>query len=151
MQPASEPGESARETGLQGTLDAAREALRGALAVAEASLALLRAELKLARSSALNLVWLAFLLVFLGVGAWLATSAAIAAGIYQLTGNAFIGIGFVALANIVGIVVVLRMMRRCWNDLSLPRTRELITGLQSTPATEAPLAAHRERGEHEME
>jgi len=119
------------------------EALAGALAVAEASLALLRAELKLARSSALNLVWLGFGLVFLGVGAWLATSAAIAAGLWQLTGNAFVGIGLVALANIIGIVVVLAMMRRCWNDLSLPRTRELISGLQSPPA-EQPLEVRKE-------
>lgn len=138
MQAPSGPGESdpqppGREHGLGGALHAAREALDGALAVAEASLALLRAELKLARSSALNLVWLGFGLIFLGVGAWLATSAAIAAGLWQLTGNAFVGIGLVALANIVGIVIVLALMRRCWNDLSLPRTRELISGLKSPP------------------
>ncbi len=140
MQPTSDPGESGqadrgRHHGFDGALQAARDALAGALAVAEASLALLRAELKLARSSALNLVWLGFGLVFLGVGAWLATSAAIAAGLWQLTGNAFVGIGLVALANIIGIVVVLALMRRCWNDLSLPRTRELISGLQSPPST----------------
>ncbi|MBN8481264.1 MAG: hypothetical protein J0L88_06685 [Xanthomonadales bacterium] len=148
MPQASDNGESGQqergpERGLGAALEAAREALAGALAVAEASLALLRAELKLARSSALNLVWLGFGLVFLGVGAWLATSAAIAAGLWQLTGNAFVGIGLVALANIIGIVVVLAMMRRCWNDLSLPRTRELISGLQSPPA-EQPLEVRKE-------
>ncbi|HMM68060.1 MAG TPA: hypothetical protein PKC03_14070, partial [Dokdonella sp.] len=42
----------------------AREALRGAMQVAEAALALLRAELRLARSSALSLVWLGFALIF---------------------------------------------------------------------------------------
>ncbi len=140
MQPTSDPGESGQaergdDHGLAATLQAAREALAGALAVAEASLVLLRAELKLARSSALNLVWLGFGLVFLGVGAWLATSAAIATGLWRLTGSPFVGIGLVALANIIGIVVVLARMRRCWNDLSLPRTRELISGLQSPPAT----------------
>lgn len=138
MQPASEPGESGRQGGLGDTVQAAREALRGAIAVAEASLVLLRVELRLARSSALNLVWLAFVLIFLGVGAWLATSAAIAIGLYQLTGNAFAGIGIVALANIIGIAVVLKAMRRCWNDLSLPRTRELLGGWQAPPATHVP-------------
>lgn len=142
MQSSPEPEESASvdeddDARAGGTLEAAREAVRGALAVAEASLALLRAELRLARSSALNLVRLGFALVFLGVGAWLATGAAIAVGIHQLTGNAFAGVGFVALVNIIGIVYVLRTMRRCWNDLSLPRTRELISGMQA-PSTDAP-------------
>lgn len=105
---------------------AASGALEQAVRVAEAALALLRAELRLARSSALALVWLAFALVFLGVGAWLATSAAVAAGIYQLTGNLFYGIGAVALANVVGIVAVLIAMRGCWRDLALPRTRRVL-------------------------
>ena len=87
---------------------------------------MLRAELRLARSSALVLVWLGFALVFLGVGAWLATSAAIAAGIYQLTGNVFYGIGCVALANLIGVGVVLYAMRGCWRDLALPRTRRML-------------------------
>lgn len=138
MQPTSEPVESGGDGSLRETVRAAREALRGAMAVAEASLALLRAELRLARSSALSLVWLGFVLIFLGVGAWLATGAAVATGLYQLTGNAFAGIGIVALANIVGIVFVLRAMRRCWNDLSLPRTRELISGMQAPPAADMP-------------
>jgi len=114
------PGEeSAALTELRRTLDAAIDA-------AGAALALLRAEFRLARSSALALVWLGFALVFLGVGAWLATSAAIAAGIYQLTGNLFVGIGSVALANGAGIAWVLLAMRRCWRDLSLPRTRRML-------------------------
>ena len=60
------------------------------------------------------------------VGAWLATSAAIAAGIYQLTGNVFYGIGSVAIANIVGALIVVHQMRGCWRDLALPRTRRAI-------------------------
>jgi len=76
---------------------------------------------------ALLLVWLSFLLVFLGVGAWLATSAAIAVGVYLLSGNLFYGIGSVALANVVGVVAVLRAMRACWRDLALPRTRRAIS------------------------
>jgi hypothetical protein len=101
----------------------ARAAMDQALRVVEAAFALLRAELRLARSSALMLIWLGFALVFLGVGAWLATSAAIAAGIYQLTGNVFYGVGAVALANLVGVAIVLFAMRGCWRDLALPRTR----------------------------
>ncbi|MEP7042389.1 MAG: hypothetical protein ABI843_04970 [Dokdonella sp.] len=105
---------------------AARAALDQALRVADAALGLLRAELRLARSSAFVLIWLAFALVFLGVGAWLATSAAIAAGIYQLTGNVFYGIGSVALANLIGVVAVLWAMRGCWHDLALPQTRRML-------------------------
>ena len=131
MQPAVDPVEEpAPAAPPAGPFEAAREALHGALHVAEASFALLRAELRLARSSALSLVWLSFGLIFLGVGAWLATSAALAVGIHQLTGNLFLGIGAVALANIGGIVAVLLVMRRCWRDLSLPRTRHLSTGRQ---------------------
>jgi hypothetical protein len=96
------------------------------LRLAGAAWALLRAELRLARSSAFVLIWLGFALVFLGVGAWLATSAAIAAGIYQLTGNVFYGVGTVALANIAGALVVVYLMRGCWRDLALPRTRRAI-------------------------
>ncbi|HVT31953.1 MAG TPA: hypothetical protein VHE32_04875, partial [Rhodanobacteraceae bacterium] len=89
--PASEPD----------TIASIRSAFDETLRLARTAFALLHAELRLARSSALVLVWLGFALVFLGVGAWLATSAAIAAGIYQLTGNVFYGVGSVALANIV--------------------------------------------------
>lgn len=108
------------------TFAIARDAMEQAKQVAYAAFALLRAELRLARSSALMLVWLGFALVFLGVGAWLATSAAIAAGIYQLTGNVFYGIGSVALANLIGVVIVLFVMRGCWRDLALPRTRRAL-------------------------
>lgn len=108
------------------TFAVARNAMEQAKKVANAALALLLAELRLARSSALMLIWLGFALVFLGVGAWLATSAAIAAGIYQLTGNVFYGIGSVALANIIGAGIVLLCMRGCWHDLALPRTRRAL-------------------------
>lgn len=105
---------------------AARDALEQALRAVAAAFALLRAELRLARSSAMMLVWLAFALVFLGVGAWLAASAAIAAGIYELTGSIFYGVGSVALANLCGVGIVLLMMRTCWRDLALPRTRRML-------------------------
>jgi hypothetical protein len=114
------------------TITVVKSAFDETLRVASAALALLRAELRLARSSAFALVWLSFALVFLGVGAWLATSAAIAAGIYQLTGNVFYGVGSVAFANIIGMLVVLLLMRGCWRDLALPRTRRAIADFRET-------------------
>ena len=114
------------------TIALVKTAVDETLRVAGTALALLRAELRLARSSAFVLIWLGFVLVFLGVGAWLATAAAIAAGIYQLTGNVFFGIGSVALANIAGIFVVLFLMRGCWRDLSLPRTRRAIADFRES-------------------
>ncbi len=128
------PGETAAQ-GMPADEDpiaVVKTAFEESLRVARAALALLQAELRLARSSALTLVWLSFALVFLGVGAWLATSAAIAAGIYQLTGNVFFGVGGVALANIAGLVVVLIAMRGCWRDIALPRTRRVIARLRET-------------------
>ena len=115
----------------QDPLTILRVAGEEAMRVASAAFALLRAELRLARSSAFVLIWLSFALVFLGVGAWLATMAAIAAGIYQLTGNVFYGVGSVALANIAGMLVVLLLMRGCWRDLQLPRTRRVLADLRN--------------------
>lgn len=119
------PGAGAREP-VDDTIALIKATIDESLRLAGAAWALLRAELRLARSSAFVLIWLGFALVFLGVGAWLATSAAIAAGIYQLTGNVFYGVGSVALANIVGALVVVFLMRGCWRDLALPRTRRAI-------------------------
>jgi hypothetical protein len=124
------PDDAPRAGAFEETIDVVKHALDKSLELAGATMTLLRAELRLARSSALVLVGLSFALVFLGVGAWLATSAAIAAGIYQLTGNVFYGVGAVALANIVGLVLVLLAMRGCWRDLSLPRTRRVIADLR---------------------
>jgi hypothetical protein len=109
-----------------------RNAADETVRVARAAFALVRAELRLARSSALVLLWLSFALVFFGVGAWLATSAAIAAGIYQLTGNVFYGIGSVALANIAALAGVLLAMRGCWRDLALPRTRRALADFRGS-------------------
>jgi hypothetical protein len=114
------------------TIALVRSAIDESLRVAGAALELLRAELSLARGSALALFWLCAAMVFFGVGAWLATSAAIAAGVYQLTGNLFYGIGSVALVNVVAIVVVLRAMRTCWRNLALPRTRRVIADFRGS-------------------
>jgi hypothetical protein len=112
----------------------ARDAVTQAVHAMGAAFNLFRAELRLARSSAMLLLWLGFALVFLGVGAWLAASAAIAAGIFELTGSVFLGIGSVALANLVGIGIVLYQMRNCWRDLGLPRTRRLLQRVGDSPA-----------------
>ncbi len=114
-------------------LDTLVDALRGFKQVAQASLTLLRSELRLARSSALTLIWLAFAFIILGAGIWLTTIAAIVTGIYQLSGNIFLGVAIVALANLVGLVWVILVMRRCWRDLSLPQTRALV--LSTGPKT----------------
>lgn len=106
--------------------EVAHAAMTQALRVGAAALALLRAELRLAHSSAMLLIGLVLLLVLLGVGAWLATSAAIAAGIYELSGSLFFGIGSVALLNLAGIGAVAMSMRACWRDLTLPRTRRML-------------------------
>ena len=127
---AGETPARAESADAQDPLTILRVAGEQAMRVASAAFALLRAELRLARSSAFVLIWLSFALVFLGVGAWLATTAAIAAGIYQLTGNVFYGVGAVALANIIGVIIVLLAMRGCWRDLSLPRTRRVLADLR---------------------
>jgi len=111
-------------------VDALRGAFDRTFEVGRATLVLLRAELGLARISAQSLLWLALLLVVLALGAWFAIGAAIAAGIYELTGNVFYGIGAVALANVAGVVIVVVMMRTRWRDLSLPRTRSALGRLR---------------------
>jgi len=126
MSPSPDPEREDHLPPADDAIAAARAAVDEAGNVAHAAWALLRAELRLARSSALVMVWLGFALVFFGVGTWLATSAAIAAGVYQLTGNIFYGVGSVALANAAGTAAVLFAMRGCWRDLGLPRTRRLL-------------------------
>jgi len=128
--PGADPREARPDESADDTLAVIKATIDESLRLAGAAWALLRAELRLARSSALVLIWLGFALLFFGVGAWLATSAAIAAGIYQLTGNVFYGVGSVALANIIGVLVVVYLMRGCWRDLALPRTRRAIAGLR---------------------
>lgn len=115
-----------RDDSVFADIAAARLTFEHAIAAVEAAWALLCAELQLARSSAIALAGFALLLVFLGVGAWLATSAAIAAGVYELTGNLFYGIAVVALGNLIGAAFVLLAIRNCWRDMSLPRTRRAI-------------------------
>ena len=120
------PDEARGDDSVAAGFAAARIMFEDAIAAVEAAWALLCAELKLARSSAIALAGFALLLIFFGVGAWLATSAAIAAGIYELTGNMFYGIASVALGNIIGAAFVLLAIRRCWRDMGLPRTRRAI-------------------------
>lgn len=115
---------------------ALREAGEQVVAAFAAAWALLRVELQLARSSALALVWLVLAFVFFGVGAWLAISVAVAVAIYELSGSLLFGIAGVAVANVVGMAVVLWAMRNCWRDLALPRTRRAL-GQWSEPHDDA--------------
>ena len=136
MDTAADPfeGHAARAGGNEDALAAARAALDQGVHVVEVAWALLRSELRLARTSARRMVWLGLVLIFLGIGAGLATGAALAAGIYQLTGNLFFGVGGVALANLIGVAWVLSRLRRCWRDLGLPRTRRMLGGMDRSSA-----------------
>jgi hypothetical protein len=50
----------------------------------------------------------------------------LAVAVYQLSGNLLVGIGAVTALNVLGVLGVILAMRRCWNDVSLPRTRALL-------------------------
>src|SRR5690606_22622360 len=126
MSAQGDPSDDGAQVAADSLTDNLRETFASALHLAQASLGLLRAELRLARSSALALVWLGFGLVFFGVGAWMALTVAIAMGVGQLGGHPLLGVGTVALIILAGAAWVLRAMRRCWRDLGLPRTRALI-------------------------
>jgi hypothetical protein len=130
--------ESGKESASETWLESAGGMLHGAMQVAEASLALLKIELRLARRSAIALVWLGFALVFVGAAAWLSTCAAIAVGIYQVSGNVFVGVAAVALANLGGAVWIVVAMRRCWRDVGLPETRAWVGSIKSMPAPGPP-------------
>lgn len=123
----SEGDPAAPHTPEPSLVDVARTAFDGAIKVAEASLALLFAELQLAKRSATTIIWLAFALIFLGATAWLSFAGAIAVGVYQLSGNLFLGIATVAAINIAGVLWTIAGMRRCWRDLTFPHTRALIS------------------------
>ena len=118
----------------RGLVDAAHDAFAAAMQVAETTLALLRAELRLARRSAVNLIGLAIALVFLATAVWLALNAAIVVGIFQLSGNLFLGIALVATLNIAGALWTVAGMRRAWRDLTLPHTRALVASSSERPA-----------------
>ena len=145
-EPVGEPIESSAPPPEESLLDSLSDAVQGSVEVAKAGFTLLRSELVLARSSAMAIVWLAFAFIILGAGAWLASIAAIAAGIYQLSGNFFIGVGVVALINLAGIGWVVLMMKRCWRDLSLPQTRALFAAAKPDPAPATATITVREEG-----
>ncbi len=143
MQPATEaqPEQAEATASVEAAVDAVRESMRAASAVATAAFELLLAEFHLARSSVVSLLLMVLMLVFLGTGAWLALSAAIAAGISQLSGSIFVGIGSVALLNLIGIGWILILMRRRLLYLSFPQTRRLIAAgniLPVAPVEENP-------------
>jgi hypothetical protein len=141
MATASEQATGSEEGSASDTwLESAGGVLHGAMQVAEASWALLKSELRLARRSAIALVWLGFALVFVGAAAWLSTCAAIAVGIYQVTGNVLVGVAAVALANLSGAVWIVFAMRRCWRDVGLPETRAWVGSIKPVAAPDPPAA-----------
>lgn len=110
----------------------ARALFDAALATFQSSLAVMRAEFALAKNSTGSLFALAAGLLVLAIGTWLALLALIAAAVYELVGNWFIGIGSVVLLNGIGIAWVALAMRQRLRDLTMPRTRAMLAGLKST-------------------
>lgn len=96
------------------------------LELARAMLGLLAAELRLARHSALALLWLAAALLVLAFGALFSVNALLATLIYRLSGDPLIGVGSVVVVNVGGLVAVVHAMRRRAGDLTLPRTRRML-------------------------
>lgn len=94
---------------------------------------LLRAELRLARSSVTAIIWFAFATLVLAFGAWLGLNALIVAGVHAWSGSVLLGACLVFLANLGGAIWTVSVMRRCVRDLTLPRTRSLFD--RSTTST----------------
>ena len=108
---------------------AARDTAVQAARVASAAWGVLRAELRLAQTSAGRLVVFGLVGLVLVGSAWLAILATIAAGIYELTGSLLAGIGAVALANVAGVAWIVLLLRSCARDLALPHTRRILSEL----------------------
>lgn len=113
-------------------VDQARDLFDAAVQAFQSSLALLRAELQLAKSSVSTLLLMSAVMIVLAVGAWLSVLALIAAAVHQVTGNWLVGIGMVALLNTAGIGWGYVAMKRCLHDMTLPRTRRMLSGLHAT-------------------
>lgn len=125
---------------MDGMVDQARALFDAAVDAFRSSLVLLHAEWRLAKSSASLLLMLAIALIVLAIGTWLALLALIAAGVHELVGNWFIGVGSVVLVNAIGVAWVVIAMRRCLRDMTMPRTRRMLSGLRPA-ATSATAAA----------
>ncbi len=117
-----------------GLLEQARELFHAGVATAAASFALVRAEFHLARNSALFLLAMSGVLIVLAVGTWLGLLALVAAGIARLAGSWIVGIGAVVLLNSAGGVWVFAMARRAFRDMSMPRTRRMLSGMRPQKA-----------------
>jgi hypothetical protein len=87
---------------------------------------LLRAELRLARSSAAALVWLGLATLVLAMGAWAGLNVFLIAAIHAWSGSVLLGTGVVACANFAGALWSVAAMRRCLDDLRFPRTRRVL-------------------------
>ena len=113
-----------------GVLEQASELFHAGLATVAASFALVRAEFRLARNSALFLLAMSCVLIVLAVGTWLGLLTLVAAGIARLAGSWFAGIGTVVLLNSAGGAWVFLLIRRAFRDMSMPRTRRMLSGMR---------------------
>lgn len=113
-------------------LAAARDTAVQATRVAIAAWGVLRAELRLAQTSAGRLLVFGLFGLVLAGSAWLAILATIAAGIYELTGSLLVGVGAVALANVAGVAWIALLLRSCARDLALPQTRRILAELSES-------------------
>ncbi|MCK9538490.1 hypothetical protein [Dokdonella sp.] len=132
MQAGEEARPDAQDAAASAAVDslvAARGAVVQAAQVATAAWGVLRAELRLAQASGSRVVVLGLVMLVLAASAWLAILATIAAGIYELTGSVFIGMGVVALANVLALVWIARVVKACARDLGLPQTRAVLREL----------------------
>ncbi len=102
---------------------------------------LLRAELRLARSSLVAIIWLAFATLVFAFGAWLGLNVLAFSVVHAWTGSVPLGAGAVLLANLGGAVWCVAILRRCLRDLALPRTRRMF----DRDAYPAPSTTHRAR------
>ncbi|MBN8728217.1 MAG: hypothetical protein J0H15_11035 [Xanthomonadales bacterium] len=132
MQQREEAQPGAPDPAGSATLDvlaAARDAAVQTARVATAAWGVLRAELRLAKTSAGRLVVFGLLALVLAGSAWLAILATIAVALYQLTHSLLIGVGAVALANVLGVAWLALLLRSCARDLDLPHTRRILAEL----------------------
>lgn len=132
-----ESDDSSRDVTEVSVLEQARALFEAALATFQSSLDLFKAEFRLAKRSASTLLMMAAIAVVLAISAWLALLALIAAGVYELTGNWFFGIGTVVVLTAAGIVWVVVVIKRCLRDVAMPRTRRMLSGQSAASAPEA--------------
>lgn len=128
-----DPGRKSSDAGV---VDQAKALFDAALATFQSSLELFKAEFRLAKSSASTLLMMMAVAAVLAISMWLALLALVAAGVYELTGNWFLGIGVVVLLAAAGIAWSVVVIKRCLRDMAMPRTRRMLSGQSAEPSSE---------------